>query len=99
MGDMSIYIRVKRKKTTVFVHVEPTDTVLEVKQKLQQLIDQPADQQRLFKDSVVLDESKRLVDLKVENDDVVALAYLQEDGTWEAVDIASPEMGGDQNAA
>jgi hypothetical protein len=35
-----MYIRVKRKKTTVFMHVEPTDTVLEVKQKLQELIEQ-----------------------------------------------------------
>lgn len=35
-----MYIRVKRKKTTVFLHVEPTDTVLEVKQKLQELVEQ-----------------------------------------------------------
>lgn len=35
-----MYIRVKRKKTTMFVLVEPTDTVLEVKQKLQELIQQ-----------------------------------------------------------
>lgn len=34
----SMYIRVKRKKTTVFLAVEPTDTVLEVKQKLETLI-------------------------------------------------------------
>jgi hypothetical protein len=34
-----MYIRVKRKKTTIFLVVEPTDTVLEVKQKLQALID------------------------------------------------------------
>ena len=35
-----MYIRVKRKKATVFLHVEPTDTVLEVKQKLQELLEQ-----------------------------------------------------------
>lgn len=35
----SMYIRVKRKKTTIFLVVEPTDTVLEVKGKLQALID------------------------------------------------------------
>lgn len=34
-----MYIRIKRKKTTIFLIVEPTDTVLEVKQKLQALID------------------------------------------------------------
>ena len=36
----SMYVRVKRLKTTYFLHVEPTDTVLEVKQKLQELVDQ-----------------------------------------------------------
>lgn len=86
-----MYIRVKRKKTTIFVHVEPTDTIQDVKQKLQQLINQPADQQRLHKDGASLDDSKRLTDLKIENDDVVALTYLLEDGTWEPVDIASVE--------
>jgi hypothetical protein len=35
-----MYIRVKRQKTTIFLHVEPTDTVLEVKQKLQDLVEQ-----------------------------------------------------------
>lgn len=35
-----MYVRVKRSKTTIFLHVEPTDTVLEVKQKLQELVQQ-----------------------------------------------------------
>ena len=35
-----MYVRVKREKTTIFLHVEPTDTILEVKQKLQELCDQ-----------------------------------------------------------
>jgi len=33
-----MYIRIKREKLTVFLLVEATDTVLEVKQKLQQLL-------------------------------------------------------------
>lgn len=36
----SMYIRCKRRKVTVFLQVEPTDTVLEVKAKLQALLDQ-----------------------------------------------------------
>jgi hypothetical protein len=35
-----MYVRVKRKKQTFFLHVEPSDTVLEVKQKLQELVGQ-----------------------------------------------------------
>ena len=36
----SMYVRIKRQKTTIFLHVEPTDTVLELKQKLQELVQQ-----------------------------------------------------------
>ena len=35
-----MYVRVKRSKTTIFLHVEPTDTILELKQKLQELTQQ-----------------------------------------------------------
>lgn len=86
---MSMYIRVKRKKQTIFLHVEPTDTILEIKQKLQELIDQaPApENQLLYKNQTPLEDAKKLADLKVENDDVIALCYMQEDGTFEPIDI------------
>eukprot|EP00879_Flechtneria_rotunda_P005965 GHRR01006271.1.p1 GENE.GHRR01006271.1~~GHRR01006271.1.p1 ORF type:complete len:106 (+),score=13.95 GHRR01006271.1:293-610(+) len=88
---MSMYIRVKRKKTTVFLQVEPTDTVLEVKQKLQALVEWPPHKLQLFKEPhnqpTVLEDAKKLADLRVENDEVVAMAYLQDDGNWEAIDI------------
>eukprot|EP00879_Flechtneria_rotunda_P028836 GHRR01031067.1.p1 GENE.GHRR01031067.1~~GHRR01031067.1.p1 ORF type:complete len:112 (+),score=28.86 GHRR01031067.1:293-628(+) len=79
---MSMYIRVKRKKTTVFLQVEPTDTVLEVKQKLQALVEWPPHKLQLFKEPhnqpTVLEDAKKLADLRVENDEVVAMAYLQD---------------------
>jgi transcription elongation factor B subunit 2 len=81
---------VKRKKTTIFVHVEPTDTVLEVKQKLQELTQQAPDKQRLYKDKQLLEDARKLADLRIENDDVIAMTYLQ-DGQWEEIDIISPE--------
>lgn len=74
-----MYIRCKRKKVTVFLQVEPTDTVLEVKAKLQALLDQdPASIQLRKEDGAVLDDARRLSDLRVENDDVVAMCYRQE---------------------
>lgn len=36
----SLVLRVKRKKLTVFVSAEPTDTVLEVKHKLHDMLGQ-----------------------------------------------------------
>jgi hypothetical protein len=38
---------------------------------------QPPDQLQLYKDQVVLEDAKKLADLKIENDDVVALCYAQ----------------------
>lgn len=45
---------------------------------------QPSDQQRLYKDSVLLEDEKSLADLRVENDDVLALTYKRE-GKWGGV--------------
>ncbi|GAA0174069.1 hypothetical protein LIER_27535 [Lithospermum erythrorhizon] len=72
---MAMYIRVKRNKTTYFLQCDPTDKVLQIKEKLQTLIDQPVTDQRLILMPVekVLDDSKTLADQQVENDAVVAL--------------------------
>lgn len=93
---MSMYVRIKRSKTTIFLHVEPTDTVLEVKQKLQELTQQGPDTQRLYLGKTMLEDARQLADLKVENDDVLALTYQQSDGSWEDVNIAEyvPDMEG-----
>lgn len=89
-----MYIRCKRKKTTVFLQVEPTDTVLEVKAKLQGLINQDPSALQLQKDGVVLEDAKKLADLKVENDDVVAMCHRNADGTFEPIDITEFVEGG-----
>ncbi|KAA3468374.1 Ubiquitin [Gossypium australe] len=70
-----MYIRVKRSKTTYFIQCDPTETTLDIKQKLHTLIDQPANDQRLILMNTgdILEDSKTLADQKVENDAVVAL--------------------------
>eukprot|EP00898_Chlorokybus_atmophyticus_P001451 jgi/Chlat1/2306/Chrsp17S02597 len=90
MGTM--YVRVKRKRTTVFVHAEPTDTLGRVRERLGAMITVPAANLRLCAPdrpaATVLDENKTLADLRIENDAVLAVVYKQE-GTeeWEDVDI------------
>ena len=42
---------------------------------------QPPENQQLYKNTMVLEDAKKLVELKVENDDVIALTFLQE-GVW-----------------
>ncbi|KAA8522840.1 hypothetical protein F0562_009263 [Nyssa sinensis] len=89
---MAIYIRVKRSKTTYFLQCDPTETILDIKQKLHALIDQPVNDQRLIltESGEVLDDSKTLADQKVENDAVVALTLRKDDNEFEDVNIVRP---------
>ncbi|ESQ42612.1 hypothetical protein EUTSA_v10015128mg [Eutrema salsugineum] len=89
---MAMYIRVKRMKTTYFIQCDPTETVLDVKQKLFALIEQPASNQRLvlMTTEEVLEDSKSLAEQKVENDAVVALTLRKDDNEFEDVNIAQP---------
>ena len=77
---MSQYVRVKRLKQTIFLNCEPTDTVMDVKTKLQQFAGKGPDDIRLLADNNPLDETKTLADLKVENDAVVCMVFMKEDG-------------------
>ncbi|KAB1211981.1 hypothetical protein CJ030_MR5G023711 [Morella rubra] len=89
---VAMYIRVKRSKTTYFIRCDPTETILEIKEKLHVLIDQPVNNQRLILVGTqeVLEDSKTLADQKVENDAVVALTLRKDDNEFEEVDIARP---------
>uniref|UniRef100_A0ACD5YFC8 Uncharacterized protein n=1 Tax=Avena sativa TaxID=4498 RepID=A0ACD5YFC8_AVESA len=88
-----MYIRVKRNKTTYFIQFDPTETTLNIKQKLHSLIDQPPSNQRLILLAThdVLDDSKTLANQKVENDAIVALTLRTDDNQFEDVFIAAPE--------
>ncbi|XP_021899318.1 uncharacterized protein LOC110815701 isoform X2 [Carica papaya] len=87
-----MYIRVKRSKTTYFIQCDPTETILDIKQKLLNLIDQPVNNQRLILlgTGETLEDSKTLADQKVENDAVVALTLRKDDNEFEDVNIVRP---------
>ena len=63
----AMFIRVKRKKTTFFLHCEPSETILEIKSKLQILTDHDVDIQRLILLSRLqpLEDAKTLADHQV----------------------------------
>ncbi|XP_016901017.1 uncharacterized protein LOC103493547 isoform X2 [Cucumis melo] len=88
---MAMYIRIKRHKTTYFIQCDPIETTLNIKQKLESLIDQPVVDQRLILmgSGEVLEDSKTLADQKVENDAVVALT-LRKDNDFEEINIVHP---------
>ncbi|KAK7355291.1 hypothetical protein VNO80_14544 [Phaseolus coccineus] len=91
-NTMDMYIRVKRSKTTYFIQCKASDKIIDIKQKLQELVDQPTNNQRLILPGTgeVLEDSKTLADQKVENDAVVALTLRKDDNEFEEVDIVRP---------
>lgn len=85
---MSMYVRVKREKMTVFLHCDGTDTVAQIKGKLQELMQKPAEEQRLFRGGVALEEEKTLAELGVANDDELGVAFkLEGSDEFEPVNI------------
>ncbi|KAI3435563.1 hypothetical protein D9Q98_001628 [Chlorella vulgaris] len=84
---MSMYVRVKREKLTVFMHLDPTDTIAVLKDKLQELVQKPAADQQLYKEGVLLEDDKTLAELRVENDDELAVAYRSEGGEFEPLTV------------
>jgi elongin-B len=54
-------------KTTYFIRCKASDKILDIKEKLQELVDKPAKDQRLILPGTgeVLDDSKTLADQKV----------------------------------
>lgn len=74
-----MYVRVKRQKTTIFLHIEPTDRIEALKARIEELLQYPASKQRIYKTNTVLENGKTLAEEKIENDDVLILA-LQNEG-------------------
>jgi len=82
----TMYVRVKRARTTMFLHVEPTETVLELKAKIQLATDgddcpggfPPRTQKLLVGPGwhSAMEDGMQLQELKVENDMEIALVLL-----------------------
>ena len=63
----SDYVRVRRKKTTIFLWVDMSDTATDLKAKIHKITKVPAVDMKLFIDKngeIVLDENKPLADQK-----------------------------------
>lgn len=58
----------------MFIHVDPTATIAQLKAKIGEVTQQETDSQKLLKDDVALtDDAKTLADLNINTDDVLAL--------------------------
>ena len=89
---MSMYLRVKRMKETVFLRVNPTDSFANVKAKLGGILGKEANDLRIIgsdKERIFEDEAT-VGDQEVENDAIVYVVYrLGEGETWEIVQVST----------
>lgn len=74
----SMYIRVKRANQTIFIYAEPSDSIVDVKTKIAAINKVPVDSLRLIFANNPLEDSKTLVDYRIENDNVVFVVYKKE---------------------
>lgn len=86
------YVRIKRKKTTMFLYTEPQDTVHDLRAKVNHITKVPTTDVKFFIDTegeVPVDENKTLADQKIQNEDVLYMIYRKEGSDeWEDIELA-----------
>eukprot|EP01041_Mallomonas_annulata_P000706 gene706-1358_t len=98
---MTMYIRLKRRNQTVFLHVEPSDNFNQIKQRVGDIFNLDASAIMLLANC----KKKELVDLatvsdqEIKNDDVIYMVFLKESGTgWEDLQVDSFLPFGEENS-
>lgn len=87
---MSMYVRVKRRNSTVFLHVEPSQTFAIIKARLAENFNMDASNIMLM----ASDKRRELVDLatvsdqEIKNDDTIFMLFPKETGGgWEEINV------------
>eukprot|EP01087_Luapelamoeba_hula_P011969 TRINITY_DN332_c0_g1_i1.p1 TRINITY_DN332_c0_g1~~TRINITY_DN332_c0_g1_i1.p1 ORF type:complete len:106 (-),score=22.95 TRINITY_DN332_c0_g1_i1:269-586(-) len=102
---MSMYVRLKHTNKTVFLNVDPTQKVSEVKASLAKVLGQdegktPSVDNINFlaaEHRETLDNDKTLDDSKVGPADIIYYVFKKGDGGWEDVDIPKPRSADDSD--
>lgn len=67
-----MYIRAKRTNQTIFLYVESSETITDVRRKISAIIKTPVDNVRILSSNKIpLDDAKTLAESKIENDSVI----------------------------
>ncbi|XP_074135982.1 elongin-B [Sminthopsis crassicaudata] len=59
-AEMDVFLMIRRHKTTIFTDAKESSTVFELKRIVEGILKRPPDEQRLYKDDQLLDDSKTL---------------------------------------
>eukprot|EP00617_Octactis_speculum_P013465 CAMPEP_0185763188 /NCGR_PEP_ID=MMETSP1174-20130828/22145_1 /TAXON_ID=35687 /ORGANISM="Dictyocha speculum, Strain CCMP1381" /LENGTH=103 /DNA_ID=CAMNT_0028445199 /DNA_START=13 /DNA_END=324 /DNA_ORIENTATION=- len=84
-----MYVRVKRRNQTIFLHVEPQDNFMVLKQKCAEINNVPPSSVLLIEGETKreLADLASVSDSEIENDAVLFLVLKKESGAWEQVDL------------
>uniref|UniRef100_A0A6T8I8S2 Ubiquitin-like domain-containing protein n=1 Tax=Hemiselmis andersenii TaxID=464988 RepID=A0A6T8I8S2_HEMAN len=105
---MSMYLRVKRGKQTIFLHCEPTDSILSLKHKIKAITNVAPEDQKLMiiDEKIPCDDAKTVKECKLEDAGSIALLFKvsSDPVEWEEINIAKfddpeqppPTAGGEQ---
>jgi transcription elongation factor B subunit 2 len=91
---MDVFLMVRRKKTSVFLDAKESTTVLELKKMVRGITKKPVEDMKLFKDDQPIEDSRTLGEVgftsstaRAQTPATVGLAFRQDDGSFEALDI------------
>ncbi|KAK9892153.1 hypothetical protein WA026_018356 [Henosepilachna vigintioctopunctata] len=91
---MDVFMMVRRKKLTMFIDAKDTSTVLELKKIIEGILKVSPKNQRLYKETTVMDDEKQLQDFglnsntaKVQNPAPLGLTVRDENGEFESLEL------------
>mmetsp|Transcript_21447 Transcript_21447/g.25354 ORF Transcript_21447/g.25354 Transcript_21447/m.25354 type:complete len:98 (-) Transcript_21447:244-537(-) len=93
-----MFVRVKRKNYTIFLHVEPSDNFATVKTKCGEVFGVPPSYVGLFTENEVeLMDLSTVSDLEIANDSVLYMVMKKDGGeTFEKIDVEKFSPPGDE---
>nr|CAG4645955.1 EOG090X0JP1 [Lynceus sp. MCZ IZ 141354] len=93
---MDVFLMVRRKKTTIFTDCKESTSVVELKKMIQGILKIAPENQRLFKDSQIMEDSSSLSDYglvssvsRAQCPATIGLAIRLDNGEFEQLDIVS----------
>ncbi|XP_050811390.1 elongin-B-like [Gopherus flavomarginatus] len=93
-AGMNVFLMIRHHKTTIFTDAKESSTVYELKRIVEGILKRPPEEQRLYKDDQLLDDSKTLGDCSFTSQTarpqapaMVGLAFRAGDDSFEALRI------------
>jgi hypothetical protein len=91
---MSMYVKLKRQKQTIFLHCEKDETIRNLKEKVMSINKVPVENQAIYiskEGDDPLGDDVKLQDAKIFNDSILYLVFKDSEDNWEPIEIFNPQ--------